>query len=133
MKIGFTGTISGMSEAQRDKLTALLAELGASQLHHGDCVGADADAHGIARSLDIAVVLHPPSNDKSRAFCQGSVEERPPRAYLDRNKAIVDVTEVLIATPWGPEQRRSGTWATIRYARKRARTCYIVMRDGALM
>ena len=133
MNIGFTGTISGMSEAQRNKLTALLAELKANQLHHGDCVGADADAHVIAQSLGIAVVLHPPSNDKSRAFCQGSVEERPPRAYLDRNRAIVDATDVLIATPWGPEQRRSGTWATIRYARKRARTCYVVMRNGALL
>jgi len=130
MKVGFTGTRSGMTEAQRREVTALLVRLETEQLHHGDCIGADADAHAIARSLDIAVVLHPPSDPKARAFCEGAASEHPPKAYLTRNKAIVAETDVLIATPWGPEQRRSGTWATIRHARTLERPCYVVMRDG---
>jgi len=132
MKVGFTGTISGMSEAQRAQVIAWLKELGAAQLHHGDCTGADADAHAIARSLGLEVIVHPPTNDKARAFCKGAAAEREPKDYLRRNKAIIDETDVLVATPYGPEQRRSGTWATIRYARKRGRACYLVMRDGTV-
>ena len=132
MKIGFTGTSSGMSEAQRAQVLAWLKELGGTQLHHGDCIGADADAHTIARSLGLEVIVHPPTNDESRAFCRGAAAEREPKDYLKRNKAIVDETDVLVATPYGPEQRRSGTWSTIRYARKRGRVCYVVMRDGTV-
>ena len=41
-----------------------------------------------------------------------------PKPYLDRNRDIVDACEVLLATPDGPERLRSGTWSTVRYARK---------------
>jgi len=41
-----------------------------------------------------------------------------PTPYLSRNRAIVDETEMLIATPAEfTEQQRSGTWSTVRYAR----------------
>lgn len=39
--------------------------------------------------------------------------------YLDRNREMVDGADVLIAFPkTAEEETRSGTWATIRYARK---------------
>ncbi len=133
MKIGFTGTRSGMTEAQREKVAAVLQELATEQVHHGDCIGADADLHAIARALNIAVVLHPPADAKARAFCSDAAEERAPKAFLKRNRAIVDETDVLIATPYGPEQQRSGTWATIRYARKLERSRYVFMRDGSIL
>jgi hypothetical protein len=85
-------------------------------LHHGDCVGADAAAHQIARDLGITVVVHPPVSNKKRAFCEGD-QELPPKEYLVRNRDIVDASQVLVATPGGfQEKRRSGTWATVRYA-----------------
>jgi hypothetical protein len=79
----------------------------------------------IAQSLGIRVVVHPPEIDAKRAFValsRGTAQRhaddiRVPRPYLKRNHDIVSACELLIATPKGHrEQRRSGTWATIRFA-----------------
>ena len=119
-EIGFTGTQEGMSEKQRSSLRQVLAGFfadGARVFRHGDCVGADAQAHAIAKAIGFRVVIHPPSDDSKRAFCQGDVVLTP-RPYLLRNRHIVDASGVLIATPKGDEELRSGTWSTVRYARK---------------
>ena len=126
MKVGFTGTQHGMSPRQHRKLAAILRGLDVSEFHHGDCIGSDAEAHVIAQSLGIRVVVHPPENDAKRAFVtlsRGTAQRhaddiRVPRPYLKRNHDIVSACELLIATPKEHhEQRRSGTWATIRFAK----------------
>ena len=38
--------------------------------------------------------------------------------YLERNKNIVNAVDFIIAAPDGPEKVRSGTWSTVRYAKK---------------
>ena len=43
---------------------------------------------------------------------------------------LVDACEVLLATPKGPEKLRSGTWATVRYARKVGKRIVIIEPDG---
>jgi hypothetical protein len=48
--IGFTGTRRGMTVAQRKTLRSLLLT-GSGKLHHGDAIGADAEAHDIAIAL----------------------------------------------------------------------------------
>jgi hypothetical protein len=45
--IGFTGTRQGMTAEQKSALRNLL-DGGAGDFHHGDCIGADSEAHGIA-------------------------------------------------------------------------------------
>jgi hypothetical protein len=90
---------------------------GVHTFHHGDCVGADAEAHVIATVLGFETVVHPPKNEKLRAFCKGDLILEP-RDYLARNHQIIDATDLLFAVPDGPETKRSGTWSTIRYARK---------------
>lgn len=134
MKIGFTGTQRGMTEAQKECVRVLLAAYGLeSEFHHGDCIGADAEAHQLAWIRDIKVVIHPPKNPNKRAFCQGAWIEREPKNYLSRNHDIVDAASVLIATPGeAEEQLRSGTWATIRYARKRGKRVMLVRPDGSI-
>jgi predicted Rossmann fold nucleotide-binding protein DprA/Smf involved in DNA uptake len=51
-----------------------------------------------------------------------------------RNKVIVRETEILIAVPAETmEQHRSGTWSTVRYARKLERAVCIIRPDGTLI
>jgi hypothetical protein len=97
----------------------------ARAFRHGDCVGADAQAHAMAKADGFRVVIHPPSDDSKRAFCQGDAVLAPP-PYLVRNRRIVDASGVLVATPQGDEELRSGTWSTVRYARKIRRAIKII-------
>ena len=58
---------------------------------------------------------------------------RLPKKPLIRNRDIVRETAVLIATPEQTiEQLRSGTWATVRYARKMNRPTVLIFPDGTL-
>ena len=116
MRIGFTGTRQGMTERQRSAVRDLLASYAGTILHHGDAIGADAEAHDIALALGCAIVIHPPAIATERAF-KTAVEIRAAKPYLVRNKHIVRETALLIAAPAEPvEQLRSGTWSTVRYA-----------------
>jgi hypothetical protein len=125
VKVGVTATQEGLSEHQKRELRKLLRE--ATELHHGDCVGGDKEAHAIGRELGLRIVIHPPINPKKRAWCQGD-EVRPEKDYLERNRDVVDETDVLYGLPKGLETRRSGTWSTIRYAKKRGKAYGIVHR-----
>lgn len=134
MRLGFTGTQKGMTDAQRTTVQRLLSECSVPELHHGDCIGADADAHDIAMHLGIRVVVHPPTNPSKRAYVQGAVRVESEKPYLDRNHDIVDSTDVLLATPNAKyEVLLSGTWATIRYARKLGREIWLVRPDGVVV
>lgn len=115
-----------MTPEQKHAVRAVLACHQGAVLHHGDAIGADAEAHDIAVELGIAVVIHPPANDKQRAF-KSAPDIRPPRPYLDRNRDIVRETTLLIAAPAeAAEQLRSGTWSTVRYARRLGRRIVVL-------
>ena len=128
MKIGFTGTQRGMTPAQQYEVAHLLTA--EDELHHGDCVGADEQVHGLALILSIPIIRHLPWDEKKRAFCKGGKEVEP-KPYLKRNRDIVDATDVLVAAPSGPEVLRSGTWSTVRYALKQKKPVFVVMPDGS--
>ena len=139
--VGFTGTRDGMSAGQRANLLLVLTGAYESRqstgaaLHHGDCVGADAEAHEMAQSLGMAVVIHPPESSRARAFCGGGERGMPiriedPLPYLERNRAIVDACALLVAAPAGAEVMRSGTWAAVRYARKKGMRILVLEREG---
>lgn len=118
MKLGFTGTHKGMTMIQRTQLIRLLQDLLPSEFHHGGCEGADTEASWIAHAQGIFVVCHPPINKKAigQYFADLVLESKP---YLQRNHAIVNDTDSLVATPKeNIEIQRSGTWATIRYAKR---------------
>lgn len=117
MKIGTTGTQHGGTERQRLVFRELLLQLGVTELHHGDCIGWDAEAFAIATELGVPTVAHPPLNPKKRAFTKSTII-RPLFGYLVRNQHIVLETDYLIAAPMTmTEAKRSGTWATIRFSR----------------
>jgi hypothetical protein len=133
MKIGFTGTREGLTAAQRDKLVMLV--VAPEEFHHGCCVGADEQAAHIAFSADCPrIVGHPPTATAMLSeFSLGfNTENHDPLPYLERNRRIVDACETLIACPKGPEEQRSGTWATVRYARKQKKQILIIWPNGTV-
>ena len=147
MKIGFTGTHVGMTAPQIATFSNIIKIIdeginainidAVHEFHHGDCIGADAIAHEIVskQSLYHDIVIHPPLDNKKRAFCAIGIDDvvLPPKSYLERNRDIVDECTILIATPKGfKEELRSGTWATIRYAQKRRKPVLIIQPDGNL-
>lgn len=132
MIIGFTGTKKGMTNIQKDRVLGILAYHRPPEVHHGDCVGADAQFHDIVRKFDqgIKIVVHPPEFLMYRAFCKGDVI-LPVKPYLKRDDDIVGACGFLIATPKeGFEVLRSGTWATIRRARDKRKHVTIIYPDG---
>lgn len=137
MNVGFTGTHHGMTEAQLTTVTRLLATFSPriSGMGHGDCIGADAQFHQVASKLGLLhlMTIHPPIDPKRRAFCVGAMQVLPALPYLVRDKKIVQDCSVLLATPhtaW--EQLRSGTWATVRYARKSGKEVRLIWPDGSV-
>ena len=127
--VGFTGTRKGMSPHQKWVLSQYLAP--DDEFHHGDCVGADAEAHDMAARLGCRIVIHPCTLRAQRAFKKGDTVF-PPLPPLERNKIIVDQCEVLCAAPATDEEElRSGTWATIRYARRIGRQVIMLKREDA--
>lgn len=120
MKVGFTGSRKGMSQHQKEQFALEICRLNPTEFHHGDCVGADAEAHDIVREFlpETRIVVHPPLSDYARAFCNGD-EYKEPMAYIPRDRNIVINTDYLIGAPLQDKEIiRSGTWTTIRYARK---------------
>jgi len=112
--VGFTGTRQGMTDRQKLALSSLL------YLLHGDC----------EEDSDDLVFHHggEPHADQEAAMIASGVfwstkKYRPAKKdakhLLERNHKIVDAVSILIAAPRSlAEEVRSGTWATVRYARK---------------
>lgn len=135
MKVGFTGTRKGMTKLQLAFVKRALHLCQATVVHHGACEGADQDFHYAALLLKVPVVLHPGVNRQgyspSRAECPMAKEVKAEKFYLDRDKDIVNEVDMMIATPKEKkEQLRSGTWTTIRYAKKKGKYLLIVYPDG---
>lgn len=131
--VGITGSRKGLTDEQRLTLESrlhALYNLGARTLHHGDCVGVDAQAAEIAQSLGYRLVSHPPLNDSLRAYVE-SDSSWTPKDYLDRDRDIVDSCDYLIGCPDGPRRQRSGTWYTLNYAEEVGTSCLIIRPDGS--
>lgn len=131
MDIGFTGTQLGCTAQQKATVRRLLIEMDPEGVAHGDCIGADAEFHAIALQLGKWIRIHPPYKGSKRAYCEEWNEILPGKDYLDRNKDIVNGVDYLIACPEGDEEvLRSGTWSTVRYARKVGVPVIVVNPDG---
>lgn len=135
MNVGFTGTQEGMTLEQKLRVHKFLVlnwnTVDVPWGLHGDCIGADHDFHRLVRKYGGSIWLHPPLNLNKRAFCDYDRMEDLDE-YLVRNHAIVNHSDYMLATPKEPKEvLRSGTWATIRYARK-IRPLTIIAPDGTL-
>lgn len=139
MKIGFTGTREGMSPRQQNEIGHFLSahhdwwsDNPVNQAHHGECIGADSDFHELARINGFEVWGHPSTLTTRNLGLTGFAFQHDPIKPVTRDHHIVDQTELLIATPLDLEKVRSGTWTTVRWARKRKRYIFIVYPNGSL-
>ena len=139
MKLGFTGTRKGMTLAQKRVVAEICDDLAYDTLHHGDCVGADEEAHHLASQASMErIEIWPPKEHDRRAYCwyqdqikRPTIIVHEPDDFGARNRSIVDNTDGLVATPKGyQEELRSGTWGTIRYAMKIKRPVIVIWPDG---
>lgn len=141
MKVGFTGTRRGMTEAQRQAFDEwICSQPDITEFHHGDCIGSDDEAadilyeirHGEDPGPPIKVVCHPPVDTTHRAgnLCYDDIRE--PLTHFARNRAIVNETDVLVVCPCDMEhQPRGGTWYTHDYAQKKGKRIVIIWPNGA--
>jgi hypothetical protein len=136
-KVGFTGTSKGASPAQLAELEARLAKLkeeGFDEFHHGLCIGADEQAAIIAKKLGYRVIAHPGFSKKKpecllyRSEFTGNDATLEAKPHIDRDHDIVDAVDHMLATPLQREEiNRSGTWTTVRYARKQNRPLDVIL------
>jgi hypothetical protein len=153
MILGFTGTLNGMTNEQCIAATLRIAGLRPGVFIHGGATGADSDAHhiivhhllpnGLPHTIEIypedspvrkryAYWLRPHHRIAAKASGRDLILHRPDKP-LARNHTIVQRCDHLLATPATfKEHLRSGTWATIRYARKAGKAITIIRPDGKI-
>lgn len=132
-RIGFTGTQYGMTDRQKSNFEEIFSWFEKTygdrglEFHQGQCVGADFDALSIVKSRGgVWTVSHPPI-DKRMIHTLECDETRPDCTFIGRNHNIVDGVDILLAAPRSrKEEQRSGTWATVRYARRVSRPIEMV-------
>lgn len=129
MKVGFTGTRKGMTDAQMASVKNVMQlPILKGTFQHGDCEGADAQAFKMADELGYHTIAHPgPGYLRANT---ASKEIRESKLFLVRNKDIVNETDMLIAAPKSDKNTGGGTWSTIRYAKSVGKKIYIVHPDG---
>lgn len=140
--VGFTGTRTGMTLQQTDvilrQLIFWLCRPGDHEWHDGDCKGADDEAHNAVEGFkkqgyNVKLIGHPCSIEPLQVGNEFD-ERREVKQPLNRNKDIVNESDVMLAAPKETLERfiGSGTWATIRYATKMGRPTLIVFPNGTI-
>jgi hypothetical protein len=141
IRVGVTGTRHGLTHRQYVELAgfaSLLQEshLDGVELHHGAQTGADTAADSMWARHGVGSIIVYPGPDGGAETIPRIPDDprrtwRAPEPYLARNRAIVDAIDLLIALPAvaneaDPRARRSGTWATVRYARRSGITTVLI-------
>jgi hypothetical protein len=133
MRIGFSGSRNGLTDAQRGVLLTLLRQYGPGDWFiHGGEKHADAEAHFIARNQLMRVKVWPSDMKNTQAEFPDAVEVMAAMPPLKRNSYIVvDNLDHLYACPRSPvEVMRSGTWSVVRRCRKQLVDHSIILPDG---
>jgi len=136
MRIGVTAA-RALNERGEQNITAALADVAgtAEMVITGGAIGGDAFAARCAHGLRLWVRTIFPLSVKEvdpdwRLYAD---EAEGPYEYRERNERIVDQCSVLYAFPAFPEDhprsRRSGTWLTIRMARKAGKPVKLWVQD----
>lgn len=135
MIVAFTGTRAGLQPEQHNTLDRYFESLpDDTVLLHGGCVGADADAHESWLLLEREMEIFPQSKQPILVAPNliGARRHKPCHDPLERNREMVQRATHLVACPAGPEIMRSGTWSTVRYARRLSLPITIIWPNGSV-
>lgn len=132
---GVTGTREGIISHQHRWLLPVMRKFkdqGFILQHNGDCIHADYWMAWAWRRVQGLVELHPPLKKDGRAWFKGDFEHDP-QDYGVRDQYIVDRSEMMVVMPRDMHEiTRSGTWMTVRMARRKGIPRLIVWPDGRL-
>jgi hypothetical protein len=133
--LGITGTRDGPRPAQTAATLKFMRGLKPYRVVHGGAPGFDMIAHGIAEALRVREIEVHPSTVRSQSIIAGAgVVVYPELPPLERNHVIVKRVYGLLACPkTDDEELRSGTWATVRYAREAGVPVYLIKQDGRIV
>ena len=136
MILGFTGSRYGMSPQQTRVMQMYIRHFLAgnnNEFHQGGCVGCDEQAAEYAHMQGYKIITHPPII-KTLASNKILGTYLPAKPYLERNRDIVDVSDSLIAVPRNNQyEPRSGTWSTIKYARRHQKPIIVLGTNGNVL
>jgi len=135
MKVGFTGSREGMSDSQKKRVKELLEEnventpISLNQFHYGDYIGADDEAHLMAKELKYDTHCHGPKSFDNRKLNHGDINYKETECNF---LLLVKYTNLLIATPNSieSENEKSGVWCTVRNAKSLNKKIHIIYPDG---
>lgn len=137
MKLMFTGTQNGMTRHQSDVVYDWIVQRDhlLEEIRHGGCIGADEQFHHLCVNFNLGELIEVyPSNIPSKQAKIQCGHWHVPAPPLERNLTMVQTSEVCLATPKEKDEiLRSGTWATIRYARKNHLRVFVVEPDGTVV
>jgi hypothetical protein len=133
----FTGTRQGMTPRQHQTGFRLLDVLKPDLMNNGCCVGSDRDWHSMCRdTATIQTEYHPCNHlqmEWAKVVRQSNEFIHPVLGPIKRNHKMADSARGLIAMVSSYAQiRRSGTWATVRYALNKNMPVWIVYPDGTM-
>lgn len=149
LRLGITGSRELLTERQEYHLgllihTAMRMTTGTREFHHGCATGADETGHQYAMTVPgIQIHGHPGHGNNNRSPWQMVIRVddfallHGTRPYKVRNHDIVQTIHLLIACPQyaetNPLSARSGTWQTVRLARRAHKPIIIVTSYGQVI
>lgn len=137
----FTGSRSGCSGIQLATLNSFVFKLRNTEYPdvrflHGGCRGGDTEFHELLFKWEMLsrLTVCPSNMPWTQDQLLGSgFKTEDPDFPLVRNHRMVDESQRLFACPDTlKEIQRSGTWATVRYARKKKLQLYLILPDGSM-
>lgn len=135
MNVGITASRNGPTDYQMCLIEGLLLYDNVEVFRHGSCKGGDVAVARLIRKLfpKCYIIAHPGPKDNPFYESSGVDDEiLPNKEFLERNRDIVNNIDKLYALPEGPETLRSGTWSTVRYAKKINKQVCIISPDGGI-
>lgn len=135
--LGITGTRNGMTKEQQASFELLVESLLKTHptlinFHQGQCIGVDVEAANYLHTKNLTIISHSPI--KVDLIGESHVDiSMEPQGYFQRNRNIVDSSQIMIVVPYTNEhQSFGGTWYTHDYAVKRKKIVYVIYPEGRI-